>query len=55
MRSTPSSATKEAKRSREEIMAIIKAAQDELQAANPTGRDLLQELIDERRAEAARE
>ncbi len=43
------------KRSREEIMAIVKAAQEEFQAADPTGRDILQELIDERRAEAARE
>lgn len=44
-----------AKRSREEIEAIVKAAQEEFRAANTTGRDLLQELIDERRAEATRE
>jgi uncharacterized protein (DUF1778 family) len=43
------------RRSREEIMAIVEAAQQEVRAANPRGRDLLQELIDERRAEAARE
>ena len=43
------------KRTREEIEAIVKAAQEEFRAASPTGRDILQELIDERRAEAARE
>ncbi len=37
------------KRSREEIEAIVKAAQEEFQSANPTGRDILQELIDGRR------
>ena len=43
------------KRTREEVEAIVKAAQEEFRAANPTGRDILQELMDERRAEAARE
>jgi len=43
------------RKSREEIMAIVKAAQDEFERANTTGRDILQELSDERRAEAARE
>ena len=43
------------KRSREEIEAIVKAAQEEFQVANPAGRDILPELIDELRAEAARE
>ena len=43
------------RRSREEIEAIIRAAQEEFRKANVDNRDLLQELIDERRAEAARE
>jgi len=42
------------KRSREEIMAILKAARDEVQAHNPTNRDLLAELVAERREAAAR-
>jgi Protein of unknown function (DUF1778) len=43
------------KRSREEIKAILRAARAAVQAANPTGRDLLQEFLAERRAEAASE
>ena len=43
------------KRSREEIMAIVQAARDEVRAANPTNRDLLAEFLAERRAEAANE
>lgn len=43
------------KRSREEIMAIVQAARDEVSAANPTNRDLLAEYLAERRTEAANE
>ena len=43
------------RRSHEEIMAIVRAAQDEIRKANPKNHDLVQELLDERRAEAARE
>jgi hypothetical protein len=43
------------KRSREEIRAILQAAREEVQAANPTNRDILEEFLAERRAEAARE
>jgi uncharacterized protein (DUF1778 family) len=43
------------KRSREEILAILSAARKEVQAANPANRDLLEELLTERRAEAAGE
>ena len=43
------------KRSREEIMAIIKAAREAVQEANPTNRDILAEFLAERREEAARE
>ncbi|WP_263382913.1 DUF1778 domain-containing protein [Granulicella arctica] len=43
------------RRSREEIMAIVKAAQDEVRKANPDDRDILEELIQERRREAASE
>ncbi len=42
------------RRSREEIMAILKAAREAVQEANPTNRDLLAELIAERREAAAR-
>jgi hypothetical protein len=43
------------KRSREEIKAILQAAREEVQAANPTNRDILEEFLSERRAEAERE
>lgn len=43
------------KRTPEQIVAILDAARAEVKAANPTNRDLLQELLDERRAEAASE
>jgi hypothetical protein len=36
-------------------MEIVRSAQDAFAQANTSGRDILQELIDERRAEAARE
>ena len=42
------------RRTREEIMAILKAAREEVQAHNPNNRDLLAELIAERREAAAR-
>ena len=42
------------KRSREEIMAILKSAREAVQAHNPTNRDLLAELVAERREAAAR-
>jgi len=42
------------RRSREEIMAILKAAREEVQAHNPDNRDLLAELVAERREAAAR-
>jgi uncharacterized protein (DUF1778 family) len=42
------------KRSREEIMAILKALREEVQAHNPDNRDLLAELVAERREAAAR-
>lgn len=35
--------------------AVLRAAREAIRAANPEGRDLVQELIDERRAEAARD
>ena len=40
-------------RSKEEILAIFRAAREEVQAANPTSRDLLAEFLAERRAAAA--
>ncbi len=43
------------KRSREEIKAILQAAREAVQAANPAGRDILEEFLSERRAEAASE
>jgi cytochrome P450 len=43
------------KHTREEMLAIFRAAREEVQAANPEGRDLLAELLAERRAEAASE
>lgn len=43
------------RKSREEIMDIVAAARQAVQAANPKGRDLLAELFEERRAEAAHE
>lgn len=43
------------RRSPEEVMALIKAAQDEFGAMNMKSRDLLQELTDERRLESAGE
>jgi uncharacterized protein (DUF1778 family) len=42
------------RRSREEIRAILKALREEVQARNPDNRDLLAELIAERREAAAR-
>jgi hypothetical protein len=47
--------TAKPRRTHEEVMAIVRAAQEEIRRANPGNRDILQELIDERRAEAARE
>lgn len=41
--------------SREEIKAILRAAREEVQAANPANRDILEEFLAERRAESARE
>jgi hypothetical protein len=41
------------RRSREDLLAIIRAAQDEVRRANPSNRDLLAELLEERRREAA--
>jgi len=43
------------KRSREEIKAILQAAREEVQKVVPAGRDILEEFLAERRAEAARE
>ena len=43
------------KRSREELLAILRAAREEVKAVNPTNRDLVEELMAERRAEAARD
>ena len=42
-------------RSLEEVRAIVEAAREEIRKHNPTKRDLSEELIAERRAEAARE
>ena len=43
-----------AKRSREEVLAIVEAAREEFRLANPTGRNPLAELLAERREAAAR-
>ena len=43
------------RRSPDEVRSILDAFRKEVHAANPTGRDLVAELIAERRAEAARE
>lgn len=43
------------RRSREEIRAILRAAREAVQEANPTNRDILEEFLAERRAEAASE
>ncbi len=43
------------KRSRKEIKDILRAAREAVQAANPTGRDILADFLAERRAEAASE
>lgn len=43
------------RRSKEEIEAVVLRAQAAMRLANPTGRSLVDELIAERRAEAARE
>jgi hypothetical protein len=43
------------KRSREEIKAILQAAREAVQTANHSGRDILEEFLAERRAEAASE
>ena len=48
----PSLVTKSGKRSREEIKAILSAAREAVQAANPTNRDILAEFLAERRAAA---
>jgi hypothetical protein len=40
---------------REEMLAIFRAAREEVQAANPEARDILTEFLAERRAEAASE
>ena len=42
-------------RSLEEVRAIVEAARKEIRKHNPAKRDLSEELIAERRAEAARE
>lgn len=43
------------RRSRAEILSIIRAAQDEVRLANPDSRDLLEEFLAERRRESALE
>lgn len=43
------------KHTREEMLAIFRAFREEVQAHNPENRDLLAELLAERRAEAERE
>jgi hypothetical protein len=43
------------RKSREEIKAILRAAREEVQAANTENRDILEEFLAERRAEAASE
>jgi hypothetical protein len=43
------------KHTREEMLAIFHAAREEVQAANPEGRDILAEFLAERHAEAASE
>ena len=43
------------RRSHEEMLAIIRAAQDEVRLANPDNRDLVEEFLAERRREAALE
>ncbi len=43
------------KRSREEIKAILQAAREAVQEVVPANRDILEEFLAERRAEAARE
>ncbi len=43
------------RRSPEEVMALVKAAQDEFRAMNRKSRNVLQELADERRVESAGE
>ena len=43
------------KKSREEIKAILRAAREAVQTANPTNRDILEEFLAERRAAAASE
>jgi len=45
--------TSRRRHTREEILAIFRAARDEVQAANPMKRDMLAEFLAERRAEAA--
>ena len=39
-------------KSREEMLEIFRAVREEVRAANPTGRNLLAELLEERRQEA---
>jgi len=43
------------RKSREEIKAILQAAREAVREANPTNRDILEEFLAERRAEAASE
>jgi hypothetical protein len=43
------------KRTLAEIEAIVRQAQEEIRLANPSGRSLVDELIEERRQEAMRE
>jgi hypothetical protein len=43
------------RRTREEMLAIMREAREEVRAANPHNRDLLAELIAERRASANHE
>jgi len=49
------SQTTRPKRSREEIMAILNAAREEVRKVVPADRDILEEFLAERRAEAERE
>ena len=42
------------KHTREEMLEIFRAAREEIQAQNPDGRDLLTELLIERREAAER-
>jgi hypothetical protein len=47
--------TSRRKHTREEMLAIFRAFREEVQAHNPENRDILEEFLAERRAEAERE